>query len=229
MSWFLKIFKKSSNTNITKEKSLVHDLPVNKPKARLIPDLENIVAEYLDVHDYAKLIRYNSKVHSWEKYFKGKLPDIHQAINVYDNLDLVKYIVLKTPPREFDLKYEKVEFKSVSVAKYITTTFPFLNEYDYELSIKVAIKSENLELLVYLFQYIYIENLIYTISEEYLGYVLLSGNLEITKIILEKFRKIHDSKEYIILLRGILTTAKRNRVPLTDKIKEYIETEILKP
>src|SRR5438132_13879811 len=65
-------------------------------KSELISPLENIVSEYSSIDDYAKLIKYNPKLYSFKKYFKGKLPDIYKAIDVYDNLDLIKYIIKKS-------------------------------------------------------------------------------------------------------------------------------------
>ena len=64
---------------------------------QLISDIENIIVEYLDIDDYSKIIKYNPKLYSWEKYFKGNLPSIVDMIHIYSNSDLVEYILQKNP------------------------------------------------------------------------------------------------------------------------------------
>ena len=150
MSFISNIFKKLKTSKaIQKTEKKISNKPEQKI-SQLIPDLENIIAEYLDIDDYTNLIIYNPKLYCWEKYFNHQLPDIHDAINIYDNLDLVKYIIQKTPPREFDFRYEKTDFKSITIAEYIIHTFPFLHDYDYTNCVYRAIISNNPEVIKYL-------------------------------------------------------------------------------
>src|SRR6059058_5308121 len=86
----------------------------------LIPDLENIVSQYLDIHDYSKLISLKPNRYSWLKYFPV-LPDIYDAIEEYDNLDLVKYL---DSLRTSEIQYLDVNFQSIEVAKFIMDEYP---------------------------------------------------------------------------------------------------------
>ena len=117
----------------------------------LILDLVNIIIEYLDIHNYAELIKLNSGKYSWKKYFKGKLPDIYESINIYDNLDLVKYIVAQDSPK---LNYNIVNPKSILIAEYIIQKFPIgyqdSDDKEYESLIYNTLKSNNSEVFEYL-------------------------------------------------------------------------------
>ena len=118
--------------------------------SKVIPDLENIIVQYLDIDDYSKIIKYNPKLYSWQKYFAGKLPTIYDAINIYDNLHLVKYIIKKNNK---NINYDQIIFRSIPVAKYVTKKIPLSpveDDMEYESLISETIKSGNPELLKFI-------------------------------------------------------------------------------
>ncbi len=199
------------------------DTNIGTGESKLIPVIENIIAEYSDVNDYAKLIKYNPILYSWDKYFKNRLPSIYDAINIYDNLDLIKYILSKYKGN-FNINYEEVNFKSVPTAKYIFKLYPLNTNHNnefYESLIDDAIVSNNLELLKYLLsarpEHLDLEDLYY----DFLKTALYEkDNLEIIKFLLNYARK-HNSDDYDEIESSFIELAE---VLGSKDVKKYIRT-----
>jgi len=167
----------------------------NSNKAELCFDIVNIIAEYSSVQDYAKFIQYNPKLYSWNKYFNNNLPNIYDAINLYDCIDLINYKISNNP--KINLDYNEVEFKSVATAKHIIKIYPLSNDEDsedYESLISSAIVRNNLELLTYL-----LPLKIYDLVDYYYDFfetaLRQKANLETIKILLD-YAKRHNSNSY---------------------------------
>lgn len=152
----------------------------------LIPDLENIISEYCDVHDYGKLIKLRPKLYSWKKYFNGELPDIYDAINVYDNLDLIEFLGVK------DINYQEIGFLSLETAKYVLQKQkPIFKEYTYIIHVSLYFKD------IQLFEFL-IELKIYPLSRnDYFGFLkatMHTKDLEMYKYIHTKVMQCTESE-----------------------------------
>lgn len=103
-----------------------HECTEQRSEVReMIPDLENIMAEYLDINEYSKLIKIDSSKYSWDKYFEDFKPDpklIYKNITDESYQYLLKRKIIETA----------IQSGNMSAIKYIVNKYnPELEEFYY--------------------------------------------------------------------------------------------------
>lgn len=208
-----------------------HQTNEKKEEAELYNDVENIVAEYLEPEDYEKLIKYDPKFYSWDKYYKLKtLPTIHEAIAM-DNTSLVNYLYNKSYSYHIGYTDENLNVKSTDMLKLLNKiNYNGLSEYNYEGIITHALNEGNYFIIDYIIRYkkYNLSNYnFYRVNKK----ILLSGDLEKVKYYIKLIQKAFpDEKQFKVNLQKLFDsyyilalTNKEKIKPLEDYINELMK------